>query len=65
MRFGGRDTNDVEEWFETHLDECNRNFDETTGDMEAIVAEILWESQMVTPRHARICAIGMCMATWS
>ena len=40
-RFGGRDTNDVEEWFETHLDECNRNFYETTDGMEATAAEIL------------------------
>ena len=36
----GRDNDD---WFEPHHDECNRNFDGTSGNMEAAAAEVLWE----------------------
>ena len=42
-RFGGRDTEEFKDWFETHRNECNRNFDGTSGAMEAAAAEMLWE----------------------
>ena len=42
-RFGGRETQDFKDWFETHSNECNRNFDGTSGGMEAAAAEMLWE----------------------
>ena len=41
-RFGGRATDGFREWFETHREECNRNYDGSSGGMEAAAAEVLW-----------------------
>ena len=35
-RFGGRATNEFREWFETHREKCNRNFDGFSGGVEAV-----------------------------
>ena len=42
-RFGGRDSDEFRNWFATHCNECNRNFDGKSGAMEAAAAEMLWE----------------------
>ena len=40
--FGGRATDEFREWFESHREECNRNYDGCSGGMEAAAAEVLW-----------------------
>ena len=40
--FGGRATDEFREWFETHREDCNHNFDWSSGGMEAATAEVLW-----------------------
>ena len=45
-RYGGRDTDEFKAWYATHMNECNRNFDGTSGGMEASAAEQLWERSL-------------------
>ena len=45
-RYGGRDTDEFKAWYATHRNECNRNFDRTSGGMEAAAGEQLWERSL-------------------